>query len=146
MLSSVINFINEHEDQINDSEWLNLFHDAWNIFDDQMVDELLEVLYEVDTRDNLQLAATCAYMKWRIEYELNSPFNDKASSWSRLNWMLSGMPHFDQSDESIKEAVFENKTWIGVTLEPLDIEYSWDGSQDYDLGYFTAKYYSEDGQ
>lgn len=145
MLSTIVNFINAHDEQIDNGEWLDLFYSAWNRFDDTLVDQLLGVLYEVEDKDTLQLAATSAYIKWRIEYELSSPFNDRASSWSRLNWMLYGMPYFDQSYEDIKAAVFKDKDWIGATLEPLDMEYSWDGGQDYDLGYFTAKYYNPEG-
>lgn len=144
MTQTVKNFINKHEELIDDSSWLDLFYSAWKQFNDEIVNDILEILYEVESRDTLQLSAICAYIKWRKEYELNSPFGDKASSWSRLNWMLMAAPTFDQSNDDVKESVFENKDWIGVTLEPLDTKYSWDGSQDYDLGFFDKRYYKEE--
>lgn len=146
MLSVIRDFIVKHSDMIDDSEWYDLFFDAWGQFSSDMVDEILEVLYEVENKDVLQLAACCAYMKWRIDYEQTGPFHitDKAKSWSRLNWMLDAMPHFDQHRNDIINAITRNKDWLGITLKPLDLKYSWNGSPEYDLGWFNPKYYGEE--
>ena len=146
MTQVIKNFINRHDEQIDDSAWLDLFYSAWGQFSSDLVNDIIDILSEVEDKDTLQLDAICAYFKWRKEYELNSPFNvgDKSSSWSRLNWLLDACPYFDQNYEDVKQAIFDNKDWIGVTLTPLEDEYSWNGSKEYDLGFFDERYYKEE--
>ena len=142
----LIDFINRNSDKIDDSNWLDLFAEAWSLVGFGIMTDLLDVLYECEDKNILQLACIMANIKWRINFErVQHVLDDPANSWSRLNWMLDAIPYYDQDYQTIKEAVWKNKDWLGVTLKPLAAKYSWNGSDDYDLGWFKPKYYREEG-
>ena len=148
MNQNMIDFINDHEEMINNEEWFDLFHSAWHTFSHENVRTLMEIIFEIADEKSVSTAAMVAYFKWRIEFELETNiWGDMANSWSRLRWKIDGYPiyQYELNFQEIFNALSKNKEWVGVTLKPLDIEYSWDGSQDYDLGWFRPQYYSEDG-
>ena len=146
MDKNIINFLNDHEDEINNNEWFDLFEAVWHNMSSKNAHIIVDMLSEIEDPQTIELASILGCFKWRVEYELESNiWGDMANSWSRLNWMIDAMPMYNRTWHEIRDAVFAEKEWLGVTLKPLDLDYSWNGSPEYDLGWFRPEYYSEEG-
>ena len=146
MNKRIVSFIDENLEDIDNENWTDLFHTAWEELDKVKVNELITILSDIDIDyDVLVWASIEGQLLNRIAYELdNSAFNDMAESWSRLNWILNAMETFyHKTWDQVKQHILDNAAKLNLNIKPLDVEYSWDGSQEYDLGWFKPEYYEE---
>lgn len=143
---NVIDFLNAHATEIDNNEWYDIFEDMWVTFGVDNSKTIIEMLRELD-EDEVELAAVVSYIKWRVEFESSyHGLYDPSNSWSRLNWMIDCYPFYAYLPEynDIYNELLKEKDWVGIkTLKPLDLEYSWNGEQDYDLGWFKPEEYKE---
>ena len=144
---SIEDFINDELEDIDDGKWADVFQYAWETMNQRNITKLLSMLYDAGMdKEELTWGILDGYLLYRVAYELdNSAFGDMAESWSRLNWMISSMPaYYGKSHEEIKQHILDNAKELNLNIKPLDVEYSWDGSQEYDLGWFKPEYYNDD--
>lgn len=137
----VIEFINNHEDLINREDWAELFTLAWEEFGKYELTCLMEALYTIANKDDIQLASIHGAFVERVAFENTSALNDLANSWSRLDWMLDAIPLFDQDYDVVRGYIFTHAKEMGLTLKPLDQKYWWSDQPDFDLGWFKEKYF-----
>lgn len=143
---SLKDFIDDNIEDIDDGKWAEVFQDAWEMMNQENVTKLLSMLFDIGIdKDEITWGIIDGYILYRVAFELdNTAFSDRAESWSRLNWMISAIPaYYGKTHEEIKQHIIKNATKLNLNIKPLDIEYSWDGSQEYDLGWFKPEYYEE---
>lgn len=74
----------------------------------------------------------------------NDPFERRANSWSRLDYVLEGMGYpFDLEHKDIVNHLLkpEIQKSLKIKMRPLSAEYGWYGEGDYDLGWFSEEYF-----
>ena len=113
-------------------------------------DELIEVLSKTfneklanqarwDAFDDLFISRVLYYKSEYLKHKRSNFSED--SGTARFNWLIQSVPPLGLSDRSQFDYVMENKARLGVTMRPLNPDYSWDGGQDYDLGWFDEQVY-----
>lgn len=137
-------FIERHVELIDEHDYNKLVAEAANTLPDRYIEQVAAILEEVgiDIKPyQLQLfdMILCA----RIDSEKADMFNDKANSWSRLNWMLQAIGRIGLKYSDILEHLKQDQARLGLNIRELPLIYSWDGSPDYDLGWFQEQYYVE---
>lgn len=146
MNTRIISFIDENLEDIDNENWTDLFQTAWEELDKVKVNELITVLLDIDIDYEILIWASIeGQFLNRIAFELdNSAFSDMAESWSRLNWMLNAMETFYHKTWSqVKQHILDNAEKLNLTIKPLDLRYSWDGSPEFDLGWFKPEYFED---
>lgn len=76
----------------------------------------------------------------------NDPFESKANSWSRLDYVLEGMGYpFDLEHKDIINHLLNLNVQksLNIKMRPLSAEYGWYGEGDYDLGWFNETYFDK---
>lgn len=76
----------------------------------------------------------------------NDPFESKANSWSRLDYVLEGMGYpFNLEHKDIVNHLLkpEIQKALNIKMRPLSAEYGWYGEGDYDLGWFNETYFDK---
>lgn len=76
----------------------------------------------------------------------DDPFERKANSWSRLDYVLEGMGYpFDLEHKDIVNHLLnpEIQKSLNLKMRPLSAEYGWYGEGDYDLGWFNETYFDK---
>ena len=144
---SLADFIDDNIEDIDDGKWSAVFQDAWEMMNQENITKLLSMLYDIGMdEEEITWGIIEGYILYRVAYELdNSAFGDMAESWSRLNWMISSMPaYYGKTHEEIKQHILDNAKELNLNIKLLDDKYSWDGSQEYDLGWFKPEYYNDD--
>ena len=144
---SLVDFIDDNIEDIDAGNWAGVFQDAWEMMSQENITKLLSMLYDAGMdKEEITWGILEGYVLYRVAYELdNSAFGDMAESWSRLNWMISSMPaYYGKSHDEIKQHILDNAKELNLNIKPLDDKYSWDGSKEYDLGWFKPEYYNDD--
>lgn len=101
---------------------------------------LLSMLLEckIITSDDI-LHAYCTVVKLR-NYENKQLFKNESTGEARLQWMIDGIGVWPGiTVKSIVNYLKKNHDNYQLKMIPLDPEYWWDDSQDYDLGWFDPK-------
>lgn len=143
---SLKDFIDDNIEDIDAGNWTDVFQDAWEMMNQDNVTMLLSMLADAGMdKEEITWGIIEGHLLYRVAFELNNTaFSDRAESWSRLNWMISAMPHYyGKTRSEIKEHIIKNAAKLNLNIKLLDVEYSWDGSQEYDLGWFKPEYYEE---
>ena len=143
---SLVDFIDDNIEDIDDGKWSAVFQDAWEMMSKENVTNLLSMLHDIGIdAEEITWGIIEGYVLYRVAYELdNSAFSDMAESWSRLNWMISAIPeYYGKHHEEIKQHILDNAKELNLNIKPLDDKYSWDGSKEYDLGWFKPEYFEE---
>ena len=76
----------------------------------------------------------------------NDPFERRANSWSRLDYILEGMGYpFDLEHKDIVDHLLkpEIQKSLNIKMRPLSADYGWYGEGDYDLGWFNETYFDK---
>ena len=74
---------------------------------------------------------------------LHPEWDDGSHGWSRLRYILDETGYLGIDFDVIAGYLILNQKEMGLNISPLEIEYSWDGSKDYDLGWFSRRKYDE---
>ena len=144
---SLVDFIDDNIEDIDAGNWAGVFQDAWEMMAQENITKLLSMLFDAGMdKEEITWGIIEGYILYRVAYELdNTAFSDMAESWSRLNWMIYSMPaYYGKSHEEIKQHILDNAKELNLNIKPLDDKYSWDGSKEYDLGWFKPEYFEED--
>lgn len=142
---SLKDFIDDNIEDIDNGNWTDVFQDAWEMMNHDNVTLLLGMLSDVGMdKEEITWGIIEGYVLYRVAFELNQPWGDLANSWSRLNWMISAMPsYYGKNRGEIRDHIIKNAAKLNLNIKPLDLEYSWDGGPEYDLGWFKPEYYEE---
>ena len=81
----------------------------------------------------------------RIQFELTSNYGDSSNSWSRLDWMCETIGTFNLPKEDLLQYLKTHEKELNIHLTPLAAEYSYFGSDTWNLGYFKPEYYNPEG-
>lgn len=144
MFAKTKEFIESHKNLINQNKFYELFKAAAkdNTLVTHEINELAVVLEEalgVPDLDALRWQIFESEVKDYIDYyqKLPSYMKNKSNDWSRLDYMLDGISNIGFGDIDAKNYVIKNGRRMGLSILPLDPEYGWYGSGDYDLGWFN---------
>lgn len=141
----VSNLLQDHFTTHDDSmqSLKDLFIEADKTFpSNSLIQELAEVMKSigVDTTD-VRFELLDAHIKQYVLDVKNDPQADKANSWSRLNWLMSGIHFYGFDYYDVRDHIIQEKDKFGFNLKRLPLDCSWDGDVDFDLGWFNIKEY-----
>ena len=72
------------------------------------------------------------------------PFDKLANSWSRFDYVMGNVTAlFDFDYNYWLNYLLANQKRLGLKMRPLSDEYGWEGSGDYDLGWFNEYYFDK---
>lgn len=137
MNRSTKTFIEQNVQLIDKEDYSELFRAAhmqpFPVFFE--VDDVLKEL-GVDT-NKYKLEAMFTFISEMCNMYLQHPeLGDASNSWSRLRYQLDNVGYMGMDSDVIVEYYKQNHDKFGLKFKPLDIEYSWDGDTEYDLGWF----------
>lgn len=138
-------FIEDHIDLIDDEKWTELFKAAFDKLEETKVPDIVSMLKVIGiSEDTLYWGSIEGEILSKIQFELDHNYfnQDRANSWSRVRWMLYGIYTYNYSHDQIVQHLIDNKDRLNLKMTPLDSEYSYDGSDEYDLGWFKPQYYN----
>lgn len=142
MFAKTKEFIESYSTLINENKFYELFKAAAKDLVTHEINELAVILEEalgVPDLDDLRWQVFESEVKDYIDYyqKLPSYMKNKSNDWSRLDYMLDGISNIGFSDSDAKHYIIKNAKHMHLSLLPLDPEYGWYGSGDYDLGWFN---------
>ena len=71
-------------------------------------------------------------------YKKQPVMEDPSNGWSRLQWQLVAIGQFCLKYAQIVEYLDAHKAELGIKMIPLELPYGWEGSDDYNLGWFDC--------
>lgn len=146
---AVKNFIHKYRDWINDPDMHpELVQNAVEELMHSDVKELHKLFKEIDLDlDEYRWNFFDYIFLSMIEDDRKNPYplDDPSGSWSRLAYILEGMGQHGFKYDEITQHLLDPEVMkrLNLNLKPLEPEYSWAGSHDYDLGWFKKDKYRQ---
>lgn len=146
-MSDLKEWITRNSNLVNDNNKKSeLVYTAYDELTYKCFINLLSMLLEckIITSDDI-LHAYCTVVKLR-NYENKQLFKNESTGEARLQWMIDGIGVWPGiTVKSIVNYLKKNHDNYQLKMIPLDPEYWWDDSQDYDLGWFDPKKFKKWG-
>lgn len=139
---NVIDYIRNHKEFLSpkapDYMQVGVVNIAGEKLKKQEFTEFVQLLYEAGykTFELRQKALLMAAKEYCILCLSKPRYEDTAKSWSRLQYVLSGIPDYNLSYYECLDAFKIYGKDYGFNLKPIPDDCAWEGSGDYDLGWF----------
>ena len=142
----IILYIKRNKELINNKEFAKILYQA-GIDEMHPMSDLIKVLAVVDPDiDEHRFEGCMLYFKdtvtWYREQYTMAPVGEDSGT-ARLNWLLETCTDYmikDGDYAKYKQYIIEHsKELVGVTAKPIPKELSWDGSDDYNMGWFNER-------
>lgn len=133
------NYIKQHFDDFDNDNVTEFFVRGSESLSREDFNQVVKFIREselVDITTPLLVVIAESLVK-NIELYLNQPkYIDPCCGWSRLQYQLFEIDTFDLKYQQIVNFLLKNKDEFGIQMNPLDAPYAYEGSDDYDLGWF----------
>lgn len=140
-MSDLKEWITRNSNLVNDNDKKSeLVYTAYDELTYKCFINLLSMLLECNivTSEDI-LDAYCIVVKL-TNYDNKQLFKDESTGEARLQWLIEDIGVWPgTTTKSIVNYLKKNHDNYQLKMIPLDPEYWWDDSQDYDLGWFDPK-------
>lgn len=152
--NSIINFFKDNFYLIDSTQYYDVLMEAYHQFGEtdysnflNIVELLKEACSTTLTKLNKDLLHTWEEVFIdRLTIERDNPYiTDLANGWSRLDWMLEAIGTFTLDRNLLTKHLLDNQSRLNLNMKPLEAEYSYFGSDTWDLGWFKKEYYNPEG-
>ncbi len=149
MFARTKEFIESHATLINENKFYALFKAAVKGLLTREINELACIIEEALSVPDLDACRWQVFESEVHEYidyyqKLPSYMKNKSNDWSRLDYMLDEISNIGFGQIDAKNYVIQNGKRMGLNILPLEPEYGWLGSGDYDLGWFNKSEYKKE--
>lgn len=146
-MSDLKEWITRNSNLVNDNDKKSeLVYTAYDELTYKCFINLLSMLLECNivTSEDI-LDAYCIVVKL-TNYDNKQLFKDESTGEARLQWLIEDIGVWPgTTTKSIVNYLKKNHDNYQLKMIPLDPEYWWDDSQDYDLGWFDPKKFKKWG-
>ena len=148
MFSKTIEFIRNYKDKINDNDFEYVFSRASEELVTHEINELATMLESIGIEtEDIRWRVFEKQVKGYVDYYLNQlpPYmKNRSADWSRVDYMLEEVPTLGFGDSDAKAYIIKNGKKMGLNVKPLEPQYGWYGSGDYDLGWFNKREFEKE--
>lgn len=152
--NSIINFFKDNFYLIDSNQYYDVLSEAYYQFGESDYSNFLKIIELLKeacpttltklNKDLLQVWED-VFLN-RLEAERNDPYNpDPANGWSRLDWMFEAIGTFNLDKNLLINHLLNNQAQLNLDMKPLEAEYSYFGSDTWDLGWFNKERYNPEG-
>lgn len=102
--------------------------------------KFIPAIMEIEILTKEQLLDGYAKVLVQTNEDNKSLFRNESTGESRLTWIIDQIGHWPTlTKKEIKEYIIKNDAKYRLALRKLPMKYSYDGGDEYDLGWFNPK-------